>query len=304
MMKEIYTNTSNQKAYLDVPVTPTGSTIDVLVKYDTNQVYEVPSVSIETDGRLSFPIPFFLLQSDRKLSVRWIFSYQDVDGQTYEYDNKTTVNIATPLLSLDEVKKIVDDENMSDEDAAEIERSVRYVIQAHTGQCFGKFVGKKSVTGSGGPTLRLPERLIQLNSVNDNTFWNQIFVIRGSGWYLNNRAVGLPSIRADWDGIHENPYTSSAPIGTYKHMFLKDQEYVLDGEWGWNNVPIAVQEAARLLINDYACGDSTYRDRFLTSMTAADWRIQFHEGAFTNTGNVRANQLLSEYVLRRGWVIL
>jgi len=80
--------------------------------------------------------------------------------------------------------------------------------------------------------------------------------------------------------------------------------YPISGVWGYEAVPESVKEAARLLVNDYACADSQYRDRYLTSMTAADWRIQFNSGAFVRTGNVRADQLLSEYVTTRGWGVI
>lgn len=301
MINQVYVNSPTRIVSLQVPVAPSTGTIDVTIWFQGEEVYTVDTVT-ESNGLLFFNLPFFLSQSDKELQVRWVFTYTE-GGQTYEYDNTTTVFVITPILPIDEIKSILDD-NATDEEAYAVEKAVRYIIQAHTGQSFGKFIGKKSITGSGDSTLRLPSRLIKLNSVNDNTMWSNTLVIRGGGWYLTNRAFGLPSLRADYQGIHENPYTSTAPIGMNKHNFVKHVEYYLDGEWGWNNVPPAVQEAAKLLVNDYACGDSMYRDRFLTSMTAADWRIQFHEGAFANTGNVRANQLLAEFVVRRGWVVL
>jgi hypothetical protein len=39
-------------------------------------------------------------------------------------------------------------------------------------------------------------------------------------------------------------------------------------------------------------------------MTAADWRIQFYSGAYLRTGNVRADQLLADYVVTRGWGVI
>jgi len=306
-MSTIYVNDANRRAYLDVPVTPVPGTLEVVVYDQGVAVHTVNTVTVE-GGRYAITIPFSLVQHDRNLQVRWKFNYIE-DGQTYEYDDLSEVNIITPILPLREVKTILGEE-FSDEEAADVERAVRYIIQAHTGQFFGKFVGKKAITGNGEPYLRLPMRLIGLNTVNGNTYWNDALALRGSGWYLQAKSHGVPTIRADFDGWHEDPwgYSNKAPIvAPYSKVlfnFIKNAEYVIDGTWGWNSVPAAVQEAARLLINDYACSDSQYRDRFLTSMTAADWRIQFHEGAFSNTGNVRANQLLAEYVLSRGWVVV
>lgn len=303
----VYVNDSNRTVSLDVPVVPVPGTLEVNIYKAGVLVHTVSTVTVAPEG-LTFTLPFSLVLNDQSLEVYWNFSYVE-DGQTYEYTTIETVDVVTPILSFKEIRKIVGEE-YSDEEVYAVERAVRYIVQAHTGQFFGKFVGSKSITGSGEPFLRLPMRLISLNTVNGNTYWNGSLALRGGGWYLKSKTHGIPTIRADLDGWHEDPwgYSNKAPIvAPYSRTvfnFLENAEYVIDGTWGWNSVPAAVQEAARLLINDYACADSQYRDRFLTSMTAADWRIQFHEGAFSNTGNVRANQLLAEFVLRRGWVVV
>lgn len=311
----IYVNSPDREVTLSVPVQANVGTLDVSVWDDNNNLlYEVATAVQDTEGDLttySFTLPFYLVQYDRNLRVRWQFSYTE-SSETYEYDEFTELEVVTPILTPVEIRAVLDDPANSytatDDEVERIERAVRYVIQAHTGQSFGKFTGVQSVTGSGDTFLRMPQRLIKLTSVNGNASWVGALALRGGGWYLRSRVWGLPSVRADYDGWHENPYTSQvplvAPYSDYTHPFLEHVEYEIDGIWGWNSVPQAVKEAAKLLVNDYACADANYRDRFLTSMTAADWRIQFHEGAFSNTGNVRANQLLSEYVLRRGWAVI
>ncbi len=303
----IYVNDSDRRVYLEVPVTPVSNTLDIEIRDQGVLVHVVNTVVFE-DGRYHFVLPFSFVQSDRELEVHWKFNYVE-DGTTYEYSNYTEANIVTPILPLREVKRVLG-EDFSDEEAADVERAVRYIVQAHTGQFFGKFIGHKSVSGSGDTYLRMPMRLIDLKTVNGSTFLQDNLALRGSGWFLQSKTYGVPTVRADNDGWHEPAwgYSNRAPIvAPYSKSavnFIEHAEYVIDGVWGWYSVPPAVQEAARLLINDYACADSQYRDRFLTSMTAADWRIQFHEGAFSSTGNVRANQLLAEFVLRRGWVVI
>ena len=53
----------------------------------------------------------------------------------------------------------------------------------------------------------------------------------------------------------------------------------------------------KLLVNDYACGEQMYRDRFLQSYKNADWRLQYYSAAYYDTGNARANLLLAPWVV-------
>jgi hypothetical protein len=304
---ELYTNSTDRTITLEVPVIANSGSMDVTI-YDGDDLVHTVATVFYTDGVYSITLPFSLVQNDRNLKVHWKFNYVE-DGSTYEFSEYQEVSVVTPILSLAEVKKIIESDD--DEEAVTIEKAVRYIIQAHCGQFFGRFVGKRWVTGSGENSIRLPSRLISLTSVNDGLIYNDGLSLRGNGWYLVGKTRGVPSIRADAWGWHETPYntyTSEVPIYApslgARALFLENVEYAIDGVWGWNSVPASVSEAAKLLVNDYACGDNNYRDRFLTSMTAADWRIQFHDGAFSNTGNVRANQLLADYVLRRGWVVV
>lgn len=306
---EIYANGGavERTATLHVPVTANAGTIEITAVRDNNTLHTFDTVQAVEEG-YSVVVPLSLARTDSEFDILWNFTYTE-DGQIYEYREYTPVSVVTPILPFSEVRRILGDDATQDE-VADVEKAVRHVIQAHTGQFFGRFVGKKSVTGSGDSFLRLPMRLISAVSVNGDSNWSHSLSLRGDGWYLRSKIYGVPSIRADWDGWHESPwgYSGRAPIvAPYSRKvqnFIENAEYVIDGEWGWKFVPAQVQEAAKLLVNDYACADSMYRDRFLTSMTAADWRIQFHDGAFADTGNVRANQLLAQFILRRGWAVV
>ncbi len=266
--------------------------------------HTVPTVAIDpTTGVLSFDLPFHLVQNDKTLDVQWSFDYVESDS-TYSYSNNFPVRVVTPILPLDAIARILDVQE-SDESVAEIEKVVRKIIQAHTGQSFGKFVGTKSITGSGEPHLRLPARLLRLRKVNNSANLLPNLVVRGDGWYIQNLNWGIPPLKADFHGLH---YLSNgvieAPIGIKRYSWAENVEYVIDGDWGWDAVPGAVQEAARILINDYSCADSAYRDRYIQSVSAVDWRMEFNSGAYSETGNVKADQLLNNYVLKRGWIVV
>lgn len=301
-MIEIYKNSADRNVFIDVPLTAVSGTLDAEVYEGETLVYTAEVVTYN-NGRYSFPLPFNLVQNDRELSVRWEFDYIE-GGITYTYSESQNISIVTPLLPLSIVASIVE-KSVTDPDVVDIERATRYIVQSHTGQVFGKFVGKKTVVGNGEVFVKLPMRLLRLSKLNDSEYWVPNLILSKDGWFLKNKDWGVPPLKADYDGWHylKNGVIEGSPFGK-RRGWAENAVYTLEGEWGWDSVPGAVQEAARLLINDYACNDSLYRDRYIQAVSAVDWKIQFNSGAFLNTGNVRADQLLKDYVLYHGWAVV
>lgn len=290
--------------------------MEVVVLKNGVQVATISTV-VDEDGRYAVTIPFFLVQEDGELEIQWAFNYTE-NGETYPFSASTFLNVVTPYAPIREIKAMLEDEdNFTDEDIRDVERATRHIINAFTGQSFGRTTGTINVRGNGESSLELPARLIRMDAMNGLEGSGQFYQIRGEGFYLAGPPSGVPPIRGfnPITGVAPNPEdldtpvwvsapVISSPYSPGKNAFEKNAVYSITGEWGWKRVPRKVEEAAKLLINDYATGDTVYRDRYLTSMTAADWRIQFHSGAFRQTGNVRADQLLNDYVLQRGWMVL
>lgn len=78
-------------------------------------------------------------------------------------------------------------------------------------------------------------------------------------------------------------------------MFKDNVSFAIKGVWGYENVPNDVLTAADLLYNDYACADAAYRNRFINSMRAGNWRFDLRDDAFAGTGNLTADRLLDKY---------
>lgn len=305
----IYANSADRTVSLEVPVAPIDGTLTVSIKKDGVSVFEVSAVVFDpATGTFSFTLPFFLSQEDAELAVSWKFDYLE-NGQTYTYNRDTKIAVITPYVSFSTLTNLYGVE-LTAEEIQVAERAVRSVINAHCGQSFGRSTGVKYAVGSGDNSLALPARLISLTDVVTDSPGVDLYGsynVAGDGWYLSPTLYpqGGYSIKSDVtdyvigvNGVIYNPY------GNKVSAFQKDVRYRVEGTWGWEYVPEAVQEATKLLINDYAGPDSTYRDRYLASLTSPDWRIQFHSGAFRQTGNVRADQLLSDYVLKRGWAVI
>lgn len=327
-MSEIH-NRTGQHVYLDIygglaDVLPTavltrpdGSTRNMTVVEDNDRPEGV-------DDRYYAVLTMADTSINGFLKITWDFSIESVDT-----DKIDRFEVITPYLTINEVKRIYPE--ATDEEAIELEASVRHIINAHTGQDFGYHEGTITVEGHGEKALRLPKRLIEITGMSTLTavLQPQSSIIVSDGWYLKKgwshevSAIesdslywpggygGVPANDHDDDGIWTLPVPGepgyekaghgviiNAPgYGTTPTPWKNDYPFNITGRWGYESVPGPVIEAAKLLVNDYACQEIAWRDRYLESIKAADWRLQFSSRAWDSTGNVRADQLLSEYVL-------
>ena len=330
-MSEIYKNTS-QFVYLDVyggqaDATPTavfsdsnGNTRPLTVIQDT------PPTGI--DERYHVVLSMADTNNEGDIEVYWNFKMDGVEVEKYDH-----FSVVTPYLTISEIKKIWPE--ATDEEIIEVESVVRHIINAHTGQSFGYGVKTLTVEGHGETALRLPERLIEITGFSTLTsnLNPKAVIIVSDGWYIKKSwASELSTNTSDseyWgdyrDGVFDNniymdpdgngqpPFLGplgSRPGGVIvapgtgrATPWLNDYPFKITGKWGYKTIPAPVKEAAKLLANDYACSEIMYRDRYLESIKSADWRLQFSSRAWEYTGNVRADQLLSEFVLL-DWAVI
>lgn len=302
---EMYTNAPANQRVVTVPFSDptTLSNVDIFAYRDGVQVFEFQNVT-PLESELGTTIPMFLNQFDGKVDIYWSITYTDpANSELYTINKMVPVQMITPILTPTEIRAVWD--NATDAEVVKIEKAVRHIIQAYTGQEFGHYIGEKTVKSTGGPLLRLPSRLMHIDKFDGVAINESHFQIGDGGYTLRYYPWGVPPVKADYDGLHM--HTGGVihnPNNVRWQEFPAGRYYKISGSWGWESVPETVKEAAKLLVNDYACADSQYRDRYLVSMTAADWRIQFHSGAYLRTGNVRADQLLSEFVTTRGWGVI
>jgi len=316
---------------------PTDDTTIDAVTYSINGGEEKTGIAVEaTAGDKAFELQLPYLESHiNDIVVTWNFAITAASNEFYA--EKQTYEVITPYLSKNELKAIFDDQNPSDEDLWQAEAAARHVIDAFTGQSFG-FVPNKTITleGHGEHAVKLPQRLINLSGISTLTsvLEPRAAIVVSDGWYLKkgwahelspisnesaywgeyHSGVFDNNIYSDPDGDGEPPIVGPlnsrpggvivAPGGRGQSTPWKDDyPFAITGDWGYKQVPAAVKEAAKLLVNDYACGEALWRDRYLKSIYSADWRIEFSSRSWESTGNVRADQLLSEYVMM-DWIAI
>lgn len=287
-----------------IPIPATAQNITFQVEDSSGNSIGAPfnptSPGPYNNGWLEVNLPYAATSRERRVVLT-----MKMYVESEEYTQQVPIDVETPLLELWEIEEILEG---TTENPWQVESAVRHVINSHCGQEFGLYEGSVRVQGTGDRSLRLPRRALRIESIgNGMVSWETSptavppFVISGGGWSLRVPTGTWYNVKADLE-----PYATNGPITPpyrYNGTYSDDITYTIKGKFGFYDVPEPVREAAKLLINDYACQDSVYRDRYIEAVTAADWRLQYNAGAYRRTGNARADNLLAPFI-RNSMVIV
>jgi len=83
-------------------------------------------------------------------------------------------------------------------------------------------------------------------------------------------------------------------------VFGQGIDYIFLLETGYKVVPIDIQDATKMLINDIKCGKLDYYKRYVTGYSTDQYRIQFEKGMFEGTGNLLVDKILDKYKVNIG----
>ena len=286
---EIYRNNTAQ-IKLTVPVTAVDGSFVVKATDGATVLYTFPTVSAISGG-YQVTLPFSLVDRDRKFSIEWDFSYLE-GSDTKTYSAKTYVEVVTPYVTVDEIRDALGTmPPMTDAELQRVERRIRGVIDNFTGQTFGKYTGSYRIQSSGEEDLSLPARLISVTAVDGAPYTNVAgFDTRGDGWFL-----GAAPAAVYVNGQYTTNGVIYAPGYCATNLWKDNSWYTITGDWGYEDVPTNVKEAALILIEDVICPDSEYRDRYIDGVKTADFQYTYTTNAFRGTGSVIADQLLEPY---------
>ena len=299
---EIYRNV-RQPAVLEIPpeINAAGK-VDIFAVENGRRIYEFTTVA-RTNRGYEVTLPWTLVRQDRDFHIEWGFDYVE-GGVTQRINEKTFVEVVTPLLPLVEVARIAGYDTTTTQgnlDTLDLERRIRYGVQTYTGQNFGKFAGLMQVSGNGSNKLNLPAPLLNFTGVAFDGVLriNHGMTLINNGWALSSGNIYIDNIKQAPPEWMLDQFSANGKIYApmlYGHSrFVDGTEYRIEGVWGYDDVPGDVRQAARLLAQDYSCDESLWRERYIDSVRAGDWRFEFNAQAFTGTGNVQVDQILAGY---------
>lgn len=292
-MKELLVNNLSTVDYtIYISGVPTNATGAVTAKAFLNdsETGSTLTVTSPSTGRYIAVVPMTMVAGEGSVRIEWAFSIQ---SNSIVLSEEYTV--VTPYASWGYFQN-----SATFADFLDCERVARKIIDAYTGQTFGKISTVYSVEGIDTNSLKLPRRLMSVIEVtwqdqytnptvitppSPTDGWNEYdWEVSSDGWMLRT-----PRSRRNIDMVYPTRYS-----------FKRNTFYNVEGIWGYKSVPINVQEAAKIIVANLLCKDHKYRDKYLERVKANDWDITFMREAFQGTGSATADQLLNEFRMYPG----
>lgn len=299
---ELYVYDSGQRVSADA--TPTATAIDL----ETDDPVSLTSVNTvnHTDGYNYYQVQLSAgeVTTTRQVALTWEFTY---NGSTY---NRTElIYVVRPYFDADDFWSAYPEfaldgvEPKSVDEVQDVERKVRMRINHYCGQSFQDY-GEltKRVRGNGTNALQLPERIYYLESVKSGEL--VLFERDGTGavttdtaiWYkdepflITKKGTESPHITFS----DKDPVVST--VERTRSLFRSDRLYEVTGKFGWEYLPQEVQQAAVILGYELLQAEDRYRQKNVSVLRSADYRMEFGADHHTTTGNVDVDMLLDGFV--------
>lgn len=226
---------------------------------------------------------------ERDLTVTWEYDLGGLpETQTHEY------TVVTAYSTLDELKTLPSTADATDEDILIAARFAKALIEEYTGQTFGLWYDEIWFDGNGQDTATINSRISSINELVHNAT-----VIYDSALDTNDITLTVsPTAHAiriesapDVIVIPETEFVPGAGV------FHNNEHYKVTGWFGWSSVPTNISDAHKLLVDDWFCGESKWRKRYIEKIKLTrDSEITFDSRSFTGTGNFYVDKLLDPYV--------
>lgn len=238
----------------------------------------------DDDLRYSYMPPTSLLDSDATLTVKWEYT---VGGTILSKTD--VVKVVTPYVLPEEFTSAFPGfAGIPYQSLRDMERSVRYAINAFCGQEFTLEVDKTySASIGGGSQIYLPKRLVRIRSAFTGYFDVSNYVhVDSTGFLLSYPNMnGWVDVKADI-GLPGSP-----------NVFSYGGQIYIRGDWGWASVPHEVQHAAKLLMARYLEPESEWHRNRVEAVNMSDHTVRFTGNPYASTGDIQVDQILEGYKL-------
>ena len=306
-MDDVKINTSKTLT-LTLPSDPTSNTVSVslfhefgsLVSGPTNATRSSSGVYTITYGQAASGV-YTLNSAGRH---RADFTYT-VSGASYTQSQY--INVYTPYLDIETF--FSDHPDLEDDyydQFDKLEKRIRNIINTFCGQSFDYYPNKFLILqGSGKKTMHIPLPISTLTKVTVNIGDEDQEVLHDStDATLNNieKSREPHSFQSSYYIQFKKSYLDRTQFIVYVSKFSADNDFKIEGDFGWQFVPNNIEQAADLLMVDAMNDDSEIRRRGVIKVEYDTVRYEMASGNskasfYESTGNIDADVLLMDYTL-------
>lgn len=181
------------------------------------------------------------------------------------------------------------------------EKRARAIINTYCGQSFDYYPSKSLIIdGNDHSILHLPFPVGKITKVTQDPgkdYAEIVYDITSSS-STNIERVRQPfNFEASYYIRFKADAIDKADKLTVPTKFRGRSDYKIEGNFGWNDVPSNVRQAAELIIADLMNDDSEYRRHGIYSVDMDIVKIQMKDSFYESTGNIEADVLLMDYTL-------
>ena len=249
-------------------------------------------------------VPYQYTNRNRTLRLRWEYTI-GINNVIREDE----VYVVTPYVDFNHVQDLGFSTDSSDpqyksyKELLRAERYARKQIEQYTGQKFYLYDDVYTINGYDADVLPLPAKIyslhelyandvLLLDNINNIDNWNYPVEITTTGYGIRINRAGL---------VDNTVYTANGMIPPSIHdgsgVFRNSVSYQVQGRFGWERVPDAVELAAIELMKDYFAKDTVWRNKYIKNISTFDWDFEYTSEAYAGTGNAYADRLLADYVM-------
>lgn len=301
-MDDVKINTSKTLT-LTLPSDPTGNIVSVSLYHEfgplvfgpTNATRASAGVYTITYGQQASGI--YVLNSAGRHRVDFTYT---VAGTAYTQSKY--INVYTPYFSQDEFfdrHPELEDDYYDQFD--NLEKRVRNIINTFCGQSFDYYPNKYLILqGSGKKTMHLPFPISTLKKVTVNPGDEDEEVLHDStDSTLNNieKAREPHKFQSSYYIQFRKSYIDKTQRIIYESRFDEDDDFKIEGDFGWQFVPGNIEQAADLLLVDIMTDDSEIRRHGIVSVDMDTISYTTKSSFYESTGNIDADVLLMDYTL-------
>lgn len=261
---------------------------------------------VETDfGVYQVFLPLSLTNRIREFKFIWNYEVEgnDVVKTTEVYITKPYTDITQ---AIDELKFGADPSDPSYKTFADLQLAERYSrnkIEDFTGQQFAPHEMTYAVYGDNSDIISLPEKVIEIHKI----YANDVLLVDNlediNNWLYEPQVTESGyGIRVNRQNIIDNTVYSAngmvPPDAAYSgRAFSNGVRYVIEGVFGWEEVPQQVEQACIELMGHYFEKDNNWKDHYIKNISTFDWDFEYDSKVFSGTGCAYADKLLSPFIV-------